>query len=31
MWGLRQGAKGYLGKPVDEAELMAQINELLRS
>jgi twitching motility two-component system response regulator PilH len=31
LWGLRQGAKGYLGKPVDEAELLAQINELLRS
>lgn len=29
MWGLRQGAKGYLGKPVDEAELMNQINALL--
>lgn len=29
MWGLRQGARGYLGKPVDEAELMSQINELL--
>jgi len=29
MWGLRQGAKGYLGKPVDETELMTQINELL--
>lgn len=29
MWGLRQGAKGYLGKPVDEAELMSQINDLL--
>jgi twitching motility two-component system response regulator PilH len=31
MWGLRQGAKGYLGKPVDEAELMTQIRELLGS
>jgi twitching motility two-component system response regulator PilH len=29
MWGLRQGAKGYLGKPVDETELMTQIHELL--
>lgn len=29
MWGLRQGARGYLGKPVDEATLMAQINDLL--
>lgn len=29
MWGLRQGAKGYLGKPVEEDELMSQINELL--
>ncbi|WP_297809088.1 twitching motility response regulator PilH [uncultured Methylophaga sp.] len=31
MWGLRQGAKGYLGKPVDEASLLSQINELLGS
>ena len=29
MWGMRQGAKGYLGKPVEEAELMMQINELM--
>lgn len=29
MWGLRQGAKGYLGKPVTETDLMTQINELL--
>jgi len=31
MWGLRQGAKGYLGKPVNEAELLSQINQLLGS
>ncbi len=31
MWGLRQGAKGYLGKPVTETDLMAQINALLES
>jgi len=29
LWGIRQGAKGYLGKPVSEEELMAVINELL--
>lgn len=29
MWGMRQGAKGYLGKPVAEADLMMQINELM--
>lgn len=29
MWGLRQGARGYLGKPVTESELISQINELL--
>ncbi|EMR14154.1 twitching motility protein PilH [Methylophaga lonarensis MPL] len=29
MWGLRQGAKGYLGKPVSEQELLDQINQLL--
>lgn len=29
MWGMRQGAKGYLGKPVAEADLVMQINELM--
>lgn len=29
MWGMRQGARGYLGKPVTEEELMTQINELM--
>lgn len=29
LWGLRQGARGYLGKPVNEQELIQQINELL--
>lgn len=29
MWGMRQGARGYLGKPVTEEELMMQINELM--
>jgi twitching motility two-component system response regulator PilH len=29
MWGLRQGARGYLGKPVTEQDLMQQINDLL--
>lgn len=30
LWGLRQGAKGYLSKPIDEALLMTQVNKLLR-
>jgi len=29
LWGLRQGAKGYLGKPISEEELMSKVNELL--
>jgi twitching motility two-component system response regulator PilH len=29
-WGLRQGAKGYLVKPVDGVELLRKIDELLR-
>ena len=29
VWGERQGAKGYIVKPPDEAELMAKVNELL--
>lgn len=29
VWGERQGAKGFLVKPVDETELMAQINKFL--
>jgi len=29
MWGLRQGARGYLGKPVDEKALLAEIDTLL--
>ncbi|AFJ02906.1 twitching motility protein PilH [Methylophaga frappieri] len=28
LWGLRQGARGYLGKPVAESELLSQINDL---
>lgn len=28
VWGLRQGARDYLVKPVDPAELMAKINAL---
>lgn len=28
-WGLRQGAKGYLVKPVDGDELLGKISELL--
>jgi twitching motility two-component system response regulator PilH len=29
VWGERQGARGYLTKPVKEAELMASVNEAL--
>lgn len=29
LWGFRQGAKGYLCKPVNEDELLAEINTLL--
>ena len=29
LWGQRQGAKGYLTKPVDDAVLMNAINEVL--
>jgi twitching motility two-component system response regulator PilH len=28
VWGLRQGAKDYLTKPVDEAELMGKVAAL---
>ena len=31
LWGLRQGAKGYLGKPVTEDQLIMEINKLLES
>lgn len=30
LWGIRQGAKGYLGKPVTEEDLMAEIDKLLQ-
>jgi twitching motility two-component system response regulator PilH len=29
IWGQRQGAKGYVTKPVDEEELIGNINDLL--
>lgn len=29
LWGMRQGAKGYLGKPVSEEFLIEEINKLL--
>lgn len=29
MWGLRQGAKGYIVKPPQETELIERINELV--
>jgi twitching motility two-component system response regulator PilH len=28
-WGLRQGAKGYLVKPVQGPDLLEKLNELL--
>ncbi|ADJ27097.1 response regulator [Nitrosococcus watsonii] len=31
VWGLRQGAKGYLSKPVDKEELFNKINMLINS
>jgi twitching motility two-component system response regulator PilH len=29
LWGLRQGAKGYLSKPVSEQDLINEVNGLL--
>lgn len=29
LWGLRQGARGYLGKPINEQQLIAEVNKLL--
>jgi twitching motility two-component system response regulator PilH len=29
VWGMRQGAKAYVTKPIDEADLMRAIKELL--
>lgn len=29
LWGLRQGAKGYLSKPITEELLMSKVNTLL--
>ncbi len=29
MWGLRQGAKDYITKPVDEAVLIEKVNSIL--
>jgi len=29
LWGMRQGAKGYIGKPVTEDHLIQEINSLL--
>lgn len=29
VWGLRQGAKDYITKPVDEADLVSKINSVL--
>jgi twitching motility two-component system response regulator PilH len=31
VWGLRQGAKAFITKPVNEKELLACINDLLPS
>ena len=30
LWGMRQGAKGYLGKPVEEVDLIVAIDSLLK-
>lgn len=30
MWGQRQGAKGYVTKPVEEQELISTINEIFQ-
>jgi len=29
LWGLRQGARGYLSKPINEQLLIAEVNKLL--
>ncbi len=29
VWGQRQGAKGFMVKPVDESELLAEINKFI--
>ncbi len=29
VWGMRQGAKDYISKPVDEADLISKINAVL--
>lgn len=29
VWGMRQGAKDYIVKPADEAELLAKLNSIL--
>ena len=31
IWGMRQGAKDYMVKPISESELIASINELLNA
>jgi len=31
LWGMRQGARGYLGKPVTEEQLINEINTLLEA
>jgi len=31
LWGMRQGARGYLGKPVTEEQLINEINSLLEA
>ncbi len=31
LWGMRQGAKGYLGKPVAEVDLIVAIDALLNA
>ena len=31
VWGMRQGAKDYLTKPIDEAELLSKVDSVLQA
>jgi DNA-binding response OmpR family regulator len=30
-WGMKQGADAYIGKPIDQAELLRTVKQLIRS